>query len=415
MRKFTRLSIALACAVVLLLGNMTARAGETEVTFGFMTSLSGTFAGVGETQRKAYIYAVERQNELGGLDMPWGKVKINQIIADDEAKLDIGVQRFRDMVQKGAIGVTGGIWNPLSAVLNEEAKIEPMMYTIGYVPAIDIFRKDVPADCMFTAVYSPWTLGYLCGQAAIQELGKKKLYYVERSDSWGQTIKVGLEQACKDFGGEIVGVSSVPLGTSEYSAVVNLALQSGADAFVTSMFGGDAIANIKQAGDMGLLDKAVIINCSITNVVAEGLPPAALENLYGIAYFYWDMSTAAKSDAAARVKEFAEGYLKRWGEQPDAMSGSVYVGMETMFRGAEKAGSFDPLKVAEVLLKEPIETIKGTTYFRKDHQIVVDEACFLVRGKGPSERNPNIPNDLFEIVKTYGGPNILPSLEYMGY
>lgn len=390
-----------------------AQAGETEATVGFMSSLSGTFAGVAETQRKAFIYAVESQNAKGGLSMPWGKVKLNTAIADDEAKLDIGVQRFRDMVQKGVIGVTGGIWNPLSAVLNEEAKVDPVIYIAGYLPAIDPFRKGVPSDCTFTAAYTPWTLGYLCGQSMIKELGKKKIYYVERSDSWGATIKEGLTLACKDFGGEIVGVSQVPLGTSEYSAVINLAMQSGADGFITSMFGGDAIANVKQANDMGLTKKMPVLNCSITNVVAAGLPPTALENLYGIAYFYWDIAGTKDPEAVKRVKEFSDGYTKRWGEPPDAMSGSVYVALEAMFRAAEKAGSFEPLKVSETLLNSTVETIKGKTTFRQDHQPIMEQACFLVRGKGPSERKGQF--DFFEVVTPFGGDKILPPLSYMGY
>ena len=412
MRRYLKQAcFALVCAAVLFAG--AGRAGEKEATVGFMSSLSGTFAGVAETQRKAFIYAVENVNAKGGLDMPWGKVKLNQLVADDEAKLDIGVQRFRDMIQKGVIGIVGGIWNPLSAAWNEEAKIDPVIYIAGYLPAVDVFRKGVPSDGMFTAAYTPWTLGYLCGQSVLKELGKKKIYFVERSDSWGQSIKEGLELACKDFGGEIVGVSKVPLGTSEYSAVINLAMQSGADAFITSMFGGDAIANIKQASDMGLTKAMPILNCSITNVVAEGLPAGALENLYGIAYFYWDIAGTDNPEAIKRVKEFSDGYAKRWNEPPDAMSGSVYVALEAMFRAAEKAGSFDPAKVSEVLLTQTVETIKGKTSYRVDHQAIMEQACFLVRGKAAAERTGKF--DYFHVVTPFGGEKILPPLEYMGY
>ncbi len=416
---FKRLGAVLFAVLIvaLLLGGLTACSKKepkiTEATVGFMSSLSGTFAGVAETQRKAYVYAIEAINEQGGLSMPWGKVKLNTVIADDEAKLDIGVQRFRDMVEKGVIGVTGGIWNPMSSALNEEAKVNPVIYIAGYLPAIDIFKKGLPSDCTFTAAYTPWTLGYLTGQAVIKDLGKKKIYFVERSDSWGQTIKAGLELACSEFGGEIVGISQVPLGTAEYSAVINKAIQVGADAFVTSMFGGDAIANIKQAYDMGLTQKAVIFNCSITNVVAAGLPPKALENLYGIAYFYWNLAGYSDQEAVERVKKFSEGYMKRWNEPPDAMSGSVYVALEAMFQAAQKAGSFEPLKVSEALLKNEFITIKGKTRFRADHQPIMDQACYLVRGKAEANRSGNW--DYFDVVAAYGGEKILPPLSMMGY
>ena len=93
-RRSVKIILVLLIAA-LLLGSLAGckkkEKGANEATIGFMTSLSGTFAGVGETQRKAYVYAIEELNEKGGLEMPWGKVKINTAVADDEAKLDIGV------------------------------------------------------------------------------------------------------------------------------------------------------------------------------------------------------------------------------------------------------------------------------------------------------------------------------------
>ncbi len=402
-----------ALAMFLVGGALAGEKKPSEATVGFITSLTGTFAGVAETQRRAFIYAVEHVNAQGGLTMPWGKVKLKTIVADDEAKLDIGVQRFRDIVQNGAFAVTGSIWNPMTTAVNEEAKIDPVVYIAGSIPAIDIFKKGVPAPSTFSASFTPWTLGYLCGQSVLKELGKKKIYFLERSDSWGQAIKKGLELACKDFGGQIVGVSQTPLGTSEFSSIINLVLQSDADAFITSMFGGDAIACIKQSYDMGLTRKAIILNPSITNVVAAGLPPAALENLYGVAYFYWDMTGTKNAEVARRVKEFSDGYMKRWNEAPDSMSGCIYVALEAIFRNAEKAGSLDPLKIAEAFMQGSVETMKGTTRFREDHQTIMEQACFLVRGKGASERKGEY--DFFEVITPFGGEGILPPLAEMGY
>ena len=172
-------------------------------------------------------------------------------------------------------------------------------------------------------------------------------------------------------------------------------------------------ANIKQAYDMGLTKKADIFNVSTTNVVAAGLPPKALENLYGIAYFYWDMSGYQNADAVSRVKKFSDGYTKRWNEPPDSMSGTVYVALEAMFQAIQKAGSFEPLKVSEALLNNEFRTIKGKTTFRADHEPVMEEACLLVRGKAESARADKW--DYFEVIDVFGGEGILPPLSSMGY
>ena len=406
------LVVTVLCVSLMLVLTQTVFAGgakqenPSEIKIGFMSSLTGNFAAVAEAQRRTFIYGVEKVNAEGGLKMPWGKVKLVPVTNDDEAKLDIGNQRFRDMVNQGCFGVSGGVWNPLSAALNEEAKITPVVYVTGYVPAIDVFKKGQPSDCTFSAAFTPWTLGYLNGQSIVQELGKKKIYFLSRNDSWGQSIYEGLQAAVKDFGGEIVGFDGVNLGTSDYSAVINKVKASDAEVFLFCQFGGDAIACAKQSYDMGMSKKMLLYNCFITNIVAGGIPREALDGLYGLAYFYWD-------SPSPKVKEFSEGYFKRWNEPPDAYGGSEYVALEITLRGAELAGSLDPKKISEALMNKSVETIKGTIKFRQDHQPIIAEASFLVRGKGAANAKGQF--DYFDTLKTYGGEGILPSLSYMGY
>ena len=411
-QRIRRISVAVLCVFLLMTFTQTVFAAgakeknPSEVKIGFMSSLTGTFAAVAEAQRKAFIYGVEKTNAEGGLSMPWGKVKLIPVTNDDEAKLDIGNQRFRDMVNQGCFGISGGVWNPLSAALNEEAKVTPVVYVTGYVPAIDVFKKGQPSDCTFSAAFTPWTLGYLNGQSIAQELGKKKIYFLSRNDSWGQTILEGLQAAVKDFGVEIVGTDSVNLGTTDYSAVINKVKASNAEVFLFCQFGGDAIACAKQSFDMGLSKQCLLYNCFITNIVAGGLPREALDGLYGLAYFYWDSPNP-------RVKQFSDGFMKRWNEPPDAYGGCTYVALEITLRGAELAGSFDPIKISEVLRTKSVETIKGAIRFRQDHQPIIEEASFLARGKGAAAAKGQF--DYFDILKTYGGESILPSLSYMGY
>ena len=413
-QEMKRLTVAVLCVLlVFALAQTVFAAGAkqkednpSEVKIGFMSSLTGNFAAVAETQRRAFIYGVEKVNNEGGLKMPWGRVKLVPVTADDEAKLDIGNQRFRDMVNQGVFGVSGGVWNPLSAALNEEVKVSPVVYVTGYVPAIDVFKKGQPADSTFSASFTPWTLGYLNGQTIIQELGKKRIYFLARNDSWGETILEGLQAAVKDFGGEIVGTDGVNLGTTDYSSVINKVKASNAEVFLFCQFGGDAIACAKQSYDMGLNSQVLLYNCFITNVVAGGLPREALDGLYGLAYFYWDSQNP-------KVKEFSDGYFKRWNEPPDAYGGCTYVALEITLRGAELAGSLDPKKISEVLMSKSVDTMKGSIRFRQDHQPIIEEASFFVRGKGAAAAKGQF--DYFDVLKTYGGEGILPSLSYLGY
>jgi len=380
---------------------------------GFMTSLSGTFAAVAETQKKCTILAVEEINKKGGLDMPWGKTKVELIVRDDETKLDVAVRRYREMVGDGVHAVTGTIYNPIAAALNEESKISKIPYLPGCVPALDSFKKGNPAVGTYSVAFTPWSIGYLTGASCVKTLGAKKIFYQSRTDSWGSTIHEGMKAALKEYGGEIVGLAEVPKGTTDYTAIINKALAVKPDVFVTCMFGGDAIACINQAQQLGLSKECLIFNTWITNVVATGIPAEALNGLYALEYYYYGMEGFDDKKLVEQAQSFTEAHVKMWNEPPDAYGSIAYVACQALFEAVQKAGSFETEKISKVLAESTFDTIKGEVNFRADHEMVSKYLAFLVKGKDAGEKHGKY--DVFTIKGFFGGEEALPSLELMGY
>ena len=175
---------------------------------GVMSSFTGTFASVAETQKKGVLLKVGQINSAGGLNMPWGKVKIETVIRDDKADIPTGVALFKEMVGKDGIHALIGLtYNPLVAAINHECKTSPTLFLPACVPASDSFRKGNPADGTFSVAFTPWSIGYLAGGCAIKTLAKKNIYFLSRSDSWGSSTLEGLKKASETFGGKIIGVS----------------------------------------------------------------------------------------------------------------------------------------------------------------------------------------------------------------
>ena len=301
----------------------------------------------------------------------------------------------------------------MSAAINEEAKTSPTIYIPGFVPAKDSLEKGNPAVCTFTPTFTPWSIGYITGQSIVENLDKKTIFLLKRADSWGTVIHEGLEAACAEYGGKIVAVEELPAGTVDYSAVINKALQVKADVFVTTMFGGDAIANMKQAYDLGLYDVSTIFNVWTANIVAKGIPENALAGHYALAWFYYDLEGFRDKAVADKVKKYSDEYYAMWNEPPDNMGTAAYVATELIFRAVESAGTFDPEAVADVLQKKKQSTIKGDFIFREDHQPVNAHMSFLLKGKMPSEKRDKW--DFFEVIDSYGGEEVLPPLSEMGY
>jgi branched-chain amino acid transport system substrate-binding protein len=409
MKKWTAL---LAIVFVSLVFNPALSSAQNPKVFklGFITSLSGTFAAVAETQKKGTLLLVDQINAKGGLNMPWGKVKIEVITKDDEAKLDVGVRRFRELIAEGANGITGTAWNPMAAAFNEECKITPVPFFPACVPAIDSFKKGNMADCTFSVAFTPWSIGYLGGAIISKNMGKKKIYSLSRADSWGKTIREGLAEALKVHGGEVIGVSESPQGTIEYTSFINTAKSMKPEDF----FAGDSIASFKQAYELGLYKTSTMFSAFITNVVGMGIPENALAGLYALNYYYYDLQNFEDKDVAKRAIEYTEAHTKKWGEPPDAYGTIAYIACELMFKGIEKAGSFDPKKISKAIMDaKDLTSVKGPVYFREDHQMVSKYAAFVVKGKEPKEKKGKW--DLFKVEGYFGGEAALPPLKMLGF
>jgi branched-chain amino acid transport system substrate-binding protein len=392
----------------------TLAADPDKIKIGILLPLTGTFAMVAETQRDGALLAVDGVNKKGGLNMPWGKVKVEGVVADDEAKQDVGVRRYRYMVSEGVKGVGGQTWAPLAYAINAMVFKEPMPYFPVCVMAKEAFLKGKLADSTFATAFSPWTVGYMAGQAAVKTLGKKRVFFLGRADSWGWDMRDGAYAAAKEFGATIAGYDEVSLGTSDYTTVLQKVRAAKPDVFIAAQFGGDAVALLKQVHQMGLNKEMTIFNAFITNVVAKGIPPEALEGVYAMHYFYYDLSDFEDKGVGRSAKEFTELYQAKYKAPPDSYATIAYTAYSEMFRGFEAAGSFEPKKVSAALManKGQFTTVKGPAAWREDHSAVYKYAGFLVRGKGPERKSEW---DLFKVVGYQGGEAVMPTLKSLGY
>ena len=414
MKRFSAL-IPLAALCFGLSQGTAMAADPKKVKIGILLPLTGTFAAVAETQQEGALLAIDEVNKRGGLDMPNGKVMLEPVVADDEAKQDVGVRRFRYMVSEGVKGVGGQTWAPLAYALNAMVSKDPLPYFPVCVMAKEAFQKGKLAQSTFAAAYSPWTVGYMAATAAGKTLGKKRIFFLARADSWGWDMRDGATAAAKETGAEIVGYDEVSLGTADYTPVLQKVRAAKPDVFISAQFAADAVALLKQVHQMGLNKEMTIFNAFITNVVAKGLPPEAREGVYSMHYFYYDLSGFEDKQVAKSAQEFTELYRAKYNRPPDAYATIAHVAYMEMFRGFEAAKSFDAKKVAAALMANNGEftTVKGPARWREDHAALYKYAAFLVKGKGAKEQKNEW--DLFTVMGSMGGDAVLPSLKSLGY
>jgi len=414
MKRFIGVALALllACAPA---GKAAFAAEPNNIKVGILLPLTGTFAAVAETQKEGALLAVDVVNKRGGLNMPWGKVQVEGVVADDEAKLDVGVRRYRYMVSEGVRGLGGQTWAPLAYAINAVVSKEPIPYFPVCVMAKEGFMKGKLAPSTFATAYSPWTVGYMAGRSATKVLEKKRIFFLARADSWGWDMRDGAYAAAKEAGAQIVGYEEVSLGTSDYTTILQKVRSAKPDVFIAAQFGGDAVALLKQVQQMGLNKEMTIFPAFMTNVVAKGLPPEALDGIYSMHYFYYDLAGFEDKEVARSAEEFTALYRAKYKRPPDAYAAIAYIAYTEMFRGFEAARAFDPVKVSAALManKGAFSTVKGPARWREDHAAEYKHAAFLVKGKGAKEQKHEW--DLFTVVGSQGGEAVMPSLKSLGY
>ena len=133
----------------------------------------------------------------------------------------------------------GQTFAPLAYAINATVSKEPMTYFPVCVMAKEAFQKGKLAESTFATAYSPWTVGYMAGQSATKTLGKKRIFFLARSDSFGWDIRDGADAAAKEAGAEIVGYDEVSLGTSDFTTVLQKVRAAQPDVFLFAQFAAD--------------------------------------------------------------------------------------------------------------------------------------------------------------------------------
>jgi len=415
MKKMQFLVFLLVCTAVLFVacGKQKKEEKPSVIKFGFGTSSTGTFAAVAQDQNRGAEYATAAINDAGGIKMPWGSVKIETLFRDDETKVDVAIRRFRELVEDGIVGFSGAVFNPVAGALNEENKLSNIVYLPGCVPALDSFRKGNPSDITYSLVFSPWTLGYTTVKVLSEQLNAKTFYYVSRSDSWGRTMRDGMLAAMKKYDIKMIGEREFNVGTVDWSAAINEANKLSPDVFVSCHYGGDSVSVMKQAYDAGIHKKSKLFNSWTSTVVGLALPNEVLREIHGLTFFYHNFEGYSNPQLENSTKDLIEGFTKKFNQPPDSYAAIAYMVYDLFKEAAEKAGSFDAKKIAAVLNSNSFNTMKGKGYFRESHEFIADHMLFYVRGKPASEMKDRF--DVFKIIGSYGGEELVPSLKDLGY
>ncbi len=407
--------LAVLAALVLLAPSAADAAAPEKIKVGLMFGLTGAASPIGPVQLDGAKLALKDINAAGGVKLGGKKVPVEFVVRDDETKPDIAIRRYRELVTEEKVHlIVGQTFAPISGALNREVKKTPILYFPVNVVALGMFKKNEMAPTTFAVHGSAYAAGYASGEYIVKNLKHKKIVFFGPAYAFGQDQWAGAKDALNLHGVRAEYLES-PVGTSDFTPYLTRIIEMKPEIVMLAHWGVDAINVLKQAYEVGLKKKSRIWFNWMTNVFGSGVPPEALEGVYSLMSWYYNMDGFKDAAVAKTAKEFTQKFRKEYGYPPDPYSAMAYIGTMEAVRGIELAQTVEPAAVADALMKSPkFNSMKGPGTWRADHQPIFKYGAFVVVGKGPKERKD--PKwDLVRIVDSYTGEDYLPDLVGLGY
>ncbi len=301
--------------------------GDT-IKVGALNSLSGTMAISEVTVRNAVDLAVEQINADGGV---MGK-KIDLVGEDGASEPTVFAEKAEKLISSDCVAAVFGGWTSSSrkAMLpvfegNNSLLYYPVQYE-GLESSPNIFYTGATTNQQIVPA-----LDYLKDQ------GVKSLYLVGSDYVFPQTANRIIRAYAEANGIEIKGEDYTPLGSTDFSTIVNKVRSADADAVFNTLNGDSNVAFFREYKNVGLTPEEMpVVSVSIAEEEVGGIGVQNIEGQLAAWDYYQTIDTPENN-------EFVKAYKDKFGaDKPtsDPMEAaylSVYLWKNTV----EKAQSFD--------------------------------------------------------------------------
>ncbi len=193
---------------------------------------------------------------------------------------------------------------------------------------------------------------------------------------WPQKMFAHAEKLVAGLGGTIVGKELTPFGVKEFAPVIRRIEASGAKVLLFALPGADGITFIRQAEDLGLLQKLTVGFLGFSEAYLGAFGPGKGQDMYVAVPFVASSEATGPRDFVARIRA-------RAGKET-VVSHYVmthWLALTALARAVEKVGRIDREAVVEGLEGLTVEAPTGpVTIGAKDHHVTL--AMFLARTEG---------------------------------
>jgi branched-chain amino acid transport system substrate-binding protein len=334
-----------------------------QVKIGFMATLSGPAAALGQDQYDGFMLGVEHMGgRLGG-------ATIEVIREDDQLKPDLGVQTIRKFLEKDQVDIVTGITfsNVMMAIAKPLADSGVTFISSNAGPA-----PLAGAQCSANFFWTSWqndNQAEAMGQYA-NDKGYKNVYMMAPNYQSGKDQLEGFKRM---FKGNVVGEVYTQLNQPDYTAEIAQMMAAKPDALYVFYPGGMGINFIKQMRQAGALGKVPLLSASTTD--GTTLPALKEVALGVVAGTFWgpDFNNPVS-------QKFVADFRKKHNRIPSQYAAQAYDSALLLDAALRKTGgkANDRKALQAAIRTADFKSLRGSFKFNKNGYPIQDFYAFEV-------------------------------------
>ncbi|MFC4353433.1 ABC transporter substrate-binding protein [Fodinicurvata halophila] len=365
-----------------------AQTSDDVVKIGVLTDMAGPYS---DNLGAGTVLAAEMAAEDFGGSVNGAPIEI--ISADHQNKADVGsslVRRWFDVEEVDMVTELGS--SAVAVAAQDLAEQEDKIALITGAGSPALTGEHCSPNGIHWA-YDNYAYGNVVASALVAE-GKDSWYFLTADYSFGHSLEEVAAQFVEANGGEVLGTSRHPLGTSDFSSYLLQAQSSGAKVIGLANAGSDMINSMKQAREFGIIQGGQDMAGLLVNL--PDIHALGLEDTQGLLLAenaYWKMND--------ETEEWSRRFMERFdGRAPSSLQIAVYTGVMHYLEAIEAAGTDEADAVMSKMRELPINDMTtDEAYIREDGRVIRD--MYLMQVKTPEESTEEW--DFYEIAATVPG------------
>ena len=354
--------------------------GDT-IILGAAVSLTGKYSTNGEHTKNGYNMAVQRINDMGGVNVGGKSYKFDIIYYDDESDSSRAAQLAERLIKQDGVHYMLGPYSSgltkAMAPVTEENKI-PMVEANG--ASRSLFTKGY--KYLFAVLSAANQYLEVAIDLAVEKNGGQpvNIAMAFEQDAFSQDVRIGVVEAAERTGSTITIDDKLPKELNDMAATLAKVKATKPDVLVVSGHSKGALTAIRQISEMQVdVPMLAMTHCDASKLAKQH----GEKSEYALCAAQWHKTLSYSDEFFGNGMQYDKEFNEMYGYAPPYQAAESSAALLVYKATFERANSFDKDKIRDALALTDMQTFYGNIKFSDTGQnIAKPMVLFQVRCEG---------------------------------